>query len=226
MIHQLQDLRALVTDASDRDLLRESRCPGWRVADLMAHCEIILVALVSESARPHDGAPEIDRVDVYRQTTSLASGGDSRENVDKRIRDGAVAFADSRRLAQLATWLQFVIDGVIGALHDIPGDRVVIRPPNYPRMTHRELVASRLVEIGVHTSDIAHALGKPDDLAPPAAEAVVGIFDVLLGEPLPDDLKWDATRYILCATGRSELMPDERRVLGPLATRIPLPFFT
>jgi uncharacterized protein (TIGR03083 family) len=224
MIGQITDLRALVSAASDADILQDTRCAGWRVAELIGHCEGMLVSLVSESAQPHDGSPEIDRCDVYRPKPE-APGTDTRATVDKRIHDRVVEYTSGRRPAQLRTSFQFVVDGVTRALPEIPGDRVVIRPPNFPRMTYEELVASRLVEIGIHTADIADALGKPQDLAPPAADIVVGIFDVLLGEPLPDELEWDATRYILCATKRVELTHEERDLLGPLAGSFPLPYF-
>jgi uncharacterized protein (TIGR03083 family) len=224
MVLQLTDLRALVTAASDDDILHDTRCASWRVAELIGHCEGMLVSLVSESAQPHYGPPEIDRFDVYRRM-SWVPGTDTRPATDKRIHDRVVAYTSGRRPAQLRTSLQFVVDGVIRALPQIPGDRVVIRPPSYPRMTYEELVASRLLEIGIHTADIAGALGKPEDLAPSAADIVVAIIDTLLGEPRPDELEWDAIRYILCATGRGELTPSERDVLGPRAASFPLPFF-
>jgi uncharacterized protein (TIGR03083 family) len=225
MIEQIADLRALVSDLSDEEFDLPTRCPGWRVADLIGHCEAILVSLVSESAAEREGAPEIDRTDVYRRDPDDAAELDRHMNVDRRIHENAVQYTSGRRPPQLRTSFEFVADGVIAALRGIPGDRVVFRPPNYPRMTYRELVASRLVEIGVHASDIAQAVGRPEDLSPAATEIVVGIFDEILGEPLPQALGWDNTHYILCASKRAVVTPDEREVLGPLAEKIPLPFF-
>ena len=45
---QLGDLVALVGDLSDDDFSRPTRCPGWSVAELVAHCEGILLRLVGE----------------------------------------------------------------------------------------------------------------------------------------------------------------------------------
>jgi uncharacterized protein (TIGR03083 family) len=225
MIEQIADLRALVSDLSDEKFDLPTRCPGWRVADVLGHCEGILVALVSESAAEREGAPEIDRVDVYRRDPDYRAKTDQQLAADRRVYDNAVEYASGRRPAQLRTSFEFIADGVIAAMPGIPGDRVVYRPPNYPRMTYQELVASRLVEIGIHASDVAQAVGRPEDLSPAAAEIVVSIFDEILGKPLPEALGWDNTRYILCATKRAEITPDEREVLGPLAERIPLPFF-
>ena len=51
---------------------------------------------------------------------------------------------------------------------------------------------------------------------------ITGILDGLLGEPLPDSLRWDATTYILTGTGRRELGADERAELGALVAKFPL----
>jgi hypothetical protein len=89
-------------------------------------------------------------------------------------------------------------------------------------MTFGEFVASRNVEFGVHTMDIAHAVGRPERVQPSAAAIITGILDTLLDEPVPNSLRWDATSYILTGTGRRALEPDERVKLGPLAARFPL----
>jgi hypothetical protein len=60
----------------------------------------------------------------------------------------------------------------------------------------------RNVEFGVHTMDIADAVGRAEQVQPAAAAVITGILDGLLGEPLPDSLQWDATTYILTGTGR------------------------
>jgi uncharacterized protein (TIGR03083 family) len=225
MIQQIADLSALVSELSDEQFDFPTRCPGWRVAELIGHCEAILVSLVSESAEEREGAPEIDRADVYRRDPDHRAETERHLATDLRIRENAVDYSSGRRPVQLKTSFKFVAVGVIAAMPGIPGNRVVFRPPSYPRMTFRELVASRLVEIGVHASDIAHAVGRPEDLSPAAAEVVMRMFDELLGASPPEGLGWDNTRYILCATKRAELTADEREVLGSLAERIPLPFF-
>lgn len=51
---------------------------------------------------------------------------------------------------------------------------------------------------------------------------ITAILDGLLGEPVPDSLGWNTTVYILSATGRRQLEPDERAELGALALRFAL----
>jgi uncharacterized protein (TIGR03083 family) len=63
---QLGDLVALVDALSEDDFGRPTRCPGWSVAELVAHCEGILLRLVGENAQAVDGDAEIDRVGYYR----------------------------------------------------------------------------------------------------------------------------------------------------------------
>ena len=70
--------------------------------------------------------------------------------------------------------------------------------------------------------DIANAVGAPEQVDPAASAIITGILEGLLGEPLPVDLGWEATTFILTGTGRRELSHDERRKLGHLAQRFPL----
>src|ERR687895_2453582 len=62
---QCKELAALVGELTDDEWERASRCPGWTVKELVAHCESMLVRLVGENAQPYDGAVEIDRVGYY-----------------------------------------------------------------------------------------------------------------------------------------------------------------
>jgi hypothetical protein len=225
MIELLLEMRALTADLSDEEIFHETRCAPWRVAELIGHCEGMLLPLVSESARAVDGPPRIDRYDVYRRPApgQPAPAGNPGEWDDRvifdRVVDRAVQYTAGRRAAQLRMSFMFIIDGTIRALPEIPGDRVVMRPAAHPPMTHRELVASRLVEFGMHTSDIAAAVDRSDRIPPGAAAVVTNIIDELLGETPPAALGWDPTDYILAATGRRALTPTEREVLGPLADR-------
>jgi hypothetical protein len=242
LAEQLGDLRDLVDGLTDEDFSRPSRCPDWSVAELVAHCEGMLVSLVGENAQPVDGTPEIDRFAVFghspaesypfpAEVTYMVEGGirhqDSAGGKAVRtrsqvVRDRVIKQASGRRPGQLRTSMHFTIDGAVRVLPQIPGDRVVRRPPRYPRMTFCELVAARHVEFACHTMDIAQAVGRPESVRPAAATIVIGILDDLLGQTVPESLGWDSTRYILSCTGRRQLTPTERDILGPLALRFPL----
>src|SRR5436309_429815 len=74
---QLGELVSLVDDLSDEDFRRPTRCPGWSVAELVAHCEGMLLRLVGENAKAVDGEAEIDRVGYYRYDPEGPREGDS-----------------------------------------------------------------------------------------------------------------------------------------------------
>ena len=128
---------------------------------------------------------------------------------------------DGRSGDQLRASLEGAVDGAVNGVREIPSERV-IRRSGHPRMTFGEFVGSRNLEFGVHTMDIAHAVGHVEGAQPAAAQIITGILDGLLGEPVPDSVQWDATTYILTGTGRRSLNADEYAELGTLAVRFPL----
>jgi uncharacterized protein (TIGR03083 family) len=222
LAEQLGDLIELVDSLSDDDFSRPTRCPGWSVAEVVAHCEGMLLRLVGENAQPVEGPPEIDRVGYYRyDPDGRREGDDPGKTFSEIIRDRVIAEVGGRGAGQLRTSLGSAVDGALRGIRDVPADRVIQRS-GHPRMTFGEFVASRNVEFGVHAMDIAHATGRPEQVRPAPAAIITGLLDGLLGEPVPASLGWDATLYILTGTGRRELEPDEHAKLGALAARFPL----
>lgn len=219
---QLGDLTALVGGLSTEDFGRPTRCAGWSVAELVAHCEGILHRLVGENAQPVRGDAEIDRVGYYRyDPAGPREGGDPNRTFSEIIRDRVIGEVGGRTGPQLRASLEVAVDTALIGLTDIPTTRVIKRS-GHARMTYGEFVASRNLEFGVHAMDIAHALGRPQRVHPATEAIITGILDGLLGEPLPDSLPWDATTYILTGTGRRELDEDDQANLGALALRFPL----
>ncbi len=219
---QLQELLALVGDLSEEELTRATRCPGWSVAELIAHCEGMLQRLVGENAQPVDGAPEIDRVGYYGyDPDGPREAEDPEKTFSEVIRDRVIDEAAGREGAELRASLARAVDGALEGIRQVPHDRVIKRS-GHPRMTFGEFVASRNLEFGVHTMDIAHAVGRPERTAPAATTIITGILDRLLGGPVPPSVDWDATTYILVGTGRHPLDAAECSQLGDLAARFPL----
>jgi uncharacterized protein (TIGR03083 family) len=58
---QIGALTTLVDGLDGNDFRRPTRCAGWTVAELVAHCEGMLWRLVGENAQPVEGAAQIDR---------------------------------------------------------------------------------------------------------------------------------------------------------------------
>jgi uncharacterized protein (TIGR03083 family) len=222
LAEQFGELIRLVQELSDDDFRLPTRCPGWSVAELVAHCEGMLIRLVGENAQEVDGPPEIDRVGYYRYDPDGPREGESPDKTfSEVIRDRVIDEVGGRSGAELLASLQGAVDGAVSGMREVPAHRVIKRS-GHPRMTFGEFVASRNLEFGVHTMDIASAVGKPERLPPRTEVIITGILDELLGFPLPASLPWDATTYILTGTGRRQLDANERARLGALATRFPL----
>ena len=219
---QLRALVALLGQLSNADFGRSTRCPGWRVAELAAHCEGMLHRLVGENSEAVDGDAQVDRVGYYRyDPDGPRQGEDPTKTFSEIIRDRVLDEAGGRSGTQIRTSVEGAVDRALAGIREIPADRIIKRS-GHPRMTFGEFVASRNLEFGVHTMDIAHAVCLPEQTEPATASIIVGILDGLLGEALPDLLRWDATTYILIGTGRRTLTAEEAEQLGPLAARFPL----
>ena len=219
---QLDDLVALVQTLSEADFARPSRCPGWSVAELVAHCEGILRRLVGENAEPVAGEAEIDRVGYYRYDPDGRRDGEASDKTfSEVVRDRVIAEVGGRTGAQLRAGLEAAVGAAVDGNAQVPADRVIHRA-GHPRIAFGEFVASRNVEFGVHTMDIAHAVGRAEQPNPAAAPIITAVLDGLLEDRLPQSLDWDAATYILAGTGRRELSPHERDTLGVLASRFPL----
>ncbi len=218
---QLGDLIATVRELSEEDFARPTRCPGWSVAELVAHCEGILLRLVGENAQSFDSKAEIDRTGYYRyDPDGKREGEDSDRTFSEVVRDRVLDEVGGRTGEQLRESLIDAVDSALSGIPEIPADRVIKRS-GHPPITFGEFVASRNLEFGVHTMDIAHAVGRPERVQPAAAAVIISILDALLGEQPPGSLRWDETTYILTGTGRRELTSDERGELGVLAPKSP-----
>jgi uncharacterized protein (TIGR03083 family) len=219
---QLRDLSAQVERLSEVDFASPTRCPGWAVAELVAHCEGMLVRLVGENAEPVIGQAEIDRVGYYRyDPDGPREGEDPQKTFSEVIRGRVIDELAGRTGLELRADLVQATATALRGITAVPADRVIKRS-GHPRMTFGEFVASRNLEFGVHTMDIAAAVGRSEEANPAAAAIIVGILDGLLGEPLPSELGWDATTYILIGTGRRNLTAMDGQTLGLLAERFPL----
>lgn len=208
---QSADLVSLLGELSDEEWERDTRCPGWTVKELAAHCEGMLERLVGENAGEAGGEAEVDRAAYYAY--------DPASNADE-VRERALAEVGGRSAAEILTSLHGTVDGAIEGVREIPGERVIQKSGH--RMAFGDLVATRVLELGVHAMDIGHATLRGERIHPDAVPIVTQILDGRLGAPLPTGMGWDPRTYILTGTGRRRLEPNERFVLGPLAERFPL----
>lgn len=219
---QAKDLSALLGELADDEWERDSRCEGWTVRDLAAHCENMLRRLAGEHSKAADGEPEIDRVGYYAyDPEGPREGEDPGKTFSEVIRDRVRDEAGHRTGAEIREAYDAAAEQAVAAAREIPSDRVIKRS-GHPRITFGEFVATRVLELGIHSMDIGHATRRGERIHPASIPIVTGILDGRLGAPLPTQLGWDARTYILTGSGRRRLEPNERYVLGPLADRFPL----
>src|SRR3954453_19189137 len=104
---QFADLIALVGTLSEDHFGRPTRCPGWSVAELVAHCEGMLVRLVGENAQPVDGGPDNDRVGYYRYDPDGPREGETSDKTfSEVIRDRVIDEVGGRSGLELLVSLQ------------------------------------------------------------------------------------------------------------------------
>lgn len=215
-------LSALLDELDDSDWDRSTRCPGWTVKELTAHCEGMLQRLVGANAEEVEGNPEIDRVGYYGyDPDGPREGEDPSKTFSEVIQERVIDEAGGRSGAEIRSSLEKAIGAALKGVRKVPGDRVIKRS-GHPRMRFDEFIASRVLEFGVHTMDVSHATLRGERIHPDAAQIVKEILDGRLNAELPTGLGWDTRTYILSGTGRRRLESNERFVLGPLAAKFPL----
>lgn len=219
---QCKELVTLVGELDEADWDRPTRCPGWTVKELVAHCEGMLDRLVGENTIEVDGSPEIDRVGYYGyDPDGPREGDDPSKTFSEVIAERVVEEVSGRSGEELRAAISGAASRAIRDVGSVPPERVIKRS-GHPRMTYGEFIASRVLEFGVHTMDIGHATMRGERVHPDAVPVITGILHGLLGEPLPVGMGWDDKTFILTGTGRRALEPNERFALGLLASKFPL----
>jgi uncharacterized protein (TIGR03083 family) len=219
---QCKELAALVGELSDEEWNRPSRCEGWTVKELVAHCEGMMLRLVGANIEPVEGPAESDRSGYYTYDPEGPREGESPDKTfSEHVRDRVIEEAGDRSADEIRDSLASAIGGMVAKVRELPADRVIKRS-GHPKLPFGEFVATRVLEFGVHSMDIGHATLRGERVHPDAVPVITGILDGLLGVPLPKSIGWDPRTYILTGTGRRELLHNERFTLGPLAEKFPL----
>ena len=219
---QAKELASLLNELGEGEWERPTRCPGWSVKEIAAHCEGMMLRLVTYNAQAVDGPAEIDRVGYYTyDPNGPREDEDPSRTFSEVIRDRVIEEAGSRTGPEIRDGVGAAIDEMIDGLKEIPGDRVIKRS-GHQKIRFDEFVASRVLELGVHTADIGHATLRGERIHPDAIPIITGILQGLLAAPLPTGIGWDDRTFILTGTGRRKLEPNERFALGPLAQKFPL----
>jgi hypothetical protein len=197
-----------------RDLLRPTRCHGWLVVDLVFHllCDAqrALVAL----ATPHPGPPDRDSVSYWAGIAAHA--GDPALSA-WWIRRSASAFHDAA--GPVALWTETAPAAVRAARGADPDGHVatqghVLAVPDFFTTLATEAV--------IHYLDLIVDLPGAPPPPPEALAAGTSTMDGLLGDDAMPPAEWDATEYLLKASGRVPLTDRDRAALGDAAGWFPL----
>lgn len=160
------------SDAVARQWSEESACAGMSTGGLAHHLAQQPRALVRLlPTAPHDGEP-IRLLDHYLQAPW--SNGD--EEANREIREGsdrAAADGPDAVRARLATDVEALPDVLDAVADDVP----VLIPWQGWALTAHDLVVTRLMEMVVHSDDLAASIDQPTPEFPD--EAVRLVLDLL-----------------------------------------------
>ena len=213
-----ETLRAL----PEPDYARPTRCAGWTVADLLFHLLLDAQRALVTCATPTDAPTDADYVSYWVRYWAHDRSGDVEHPRDREqkaaaharfVRISAAAFASPRSLFQM--WTE-TSEAAVRAAGAAPSDARLATQGRV--LTLADFMATLAVEAAIHQLDLDLPREEPD---PDALNLTRRTLDGLLGAGTvrPD---WPAAAYALKATGRQELDPAERAVLGDAAARFPL----
>lgn len=171
MVGQLQHVDAVVTAMSVEEFTQTTRLNGWRVAELVAHIgQPQLVGLLSA---PSAATSQID-------VLGWAAGcGPAAADIDERAR----GMTDEAPPAELRTLVHETRLDVVIALKELDPD--FIAPARFGAMPIADYLATRCVELTVHSLDLSDALGVPIGLDPDATAVAVRLLAHVLTKSAP-----------------------------------------
>lgn len=171
VIAQLRHVDRAMSMLEPADFERATRLGDWRVAELAAHlgASNIGPALSAESAP----AAEVDVLDWALQCAPAAA------DVDER----AQALSDEARPAELREMIRRTSDAVTKLLAE--PDPAFIVPARWGAIRLGDYLATRCVELTVHSLDLGHAIGREVPLDRDAASVAVRLLAEVLAAVAP-----------------------------------------
>ena len=171
VLGQLQNLDDVVAHLPSEAFDRPTRLGEWRVAELVAH--VGMPQLISLLTGPSASTVEID---VFGWAVGCAPAAAA---VDERAR----SMTDEARPAELHTLVHETRLGAAKALGDIDPEFVV--PARFGAMPITDYLATRCVELTVHSLDLGVALGTDVVLDVDATAVAVRLLAQVLATTTP-----------------------------------------
>lgn len=168
---QLRHVDAAVASLEPADFERPTRLGDWRVAELVAH----LGASNIGPALSADGAPkaEVDALDWAVQCAPAAAD----------VNERAQALSDETRPAELREMIRRTSDTVSGLLN--APDPTFIVPARFGAIRLADYLATRCVELTVHSLDLGQAIDREIPLDRDAATVAVRLLAQVLARHAP-----------------------------------------
>lgn len=171
MTGQLHHVDEVVATLVPADFDRATRLGDWRVSQLVAHLGgSSMGTVVQEPSAP---AAEFDVLDWALACASVAA------DVDER----AQSLSDEARPAELRTTIHEMRLAVDANLTD--ADPSFIVPARWGAIKVADYLATRCVELTVHSLDLADAIGRPVPLDPDATAVAVRLLAHVLATVAP-----------------------------------------
>lgn len=156
---------------------RPSALAGFTVGGLAAHLGWMIVLVADALAGEPSGLPAVSAEDHYRRAPWADADIDADINV--AIREGGEEAAAGGHSVFLAR-LDRALAKVRADLPDADPDRLVATPVGAWALPLEESLLTRLVEIAVHSDDLAASVGLPTPELPDAAiRPVLGLLVML-----------------------------------------------
>lgn len=190
-----------------------TRCPPWDVRDLVVHMTGMMEGTGTISLQEPLATPPVKNRVTWWDYDIEEDQAETREWVEEssaRMPEGPL---NERWQAALDRG----IPAVTALLRD--GDPVVQAGDNPILLS--EFIATRVLEITIHTMDVRDAFGLGPDPSPEGLAVTLGILATRLGAD-PQAMGFDGPDFVLLSTGRRPATDADRARLGSLASNLPL----
>lgn len=153
-----------------------SALPEFSVAGLAGHLSLQVRYVAAVLGEPDPGGPTSTLTEHYDGAAWIGAPVDDEANVSTRVSGEAAAAAGPDAVAVAVAILT---DTLSSTVRDAGPDRRVLIPWTGRRLTLDDFLLTRMMEIVVHSDDLAVSVGIPTPVLPPAVTDPV--LDLLTG---------------------------------------------